>query len=155
MASLEGLSTLSRVGDVQTTILPNGRTLLKVNLRADSFNLTIPSTDDSSTKLSPSLVSEANLFQSKTSAQKVVINEVLAEMNLFLHPRQGLLLHSFQFAKPTEIQISSDSKSDQSTTSDSTRIPFRASGVPLVDYGNEAAIAQQVRRCIRRTLRSS
>lgn len=151
MASLEGLSTLRRTGDVQTTILPNGRSMLIVKMSAGPLRLKISSKDTAHSidSQSPAVSSERDAPQTKSS-QTIVIDELPAEMILSLNSRQGLLLHSFQFTKPADLKFDFDESSD----SDVTRVPFRGSGVPLVDFGNEAAIAQQIRRCIRRTLRS-
>lgn len=147
LASLAGLSTLRRSGDVQTVVLPNGRTLLKVNMIAGPLKLSVPSQDVPAATQPPT---ELNLFQSQTSGTVTVVEEVPAEMNLILHARQGLILHSFRFAKPTK--FSSD---PAPAFVPPTRIPFRASAIPVTNNANEAAVAQQIRRAIRQTLRSS
>ncbi len=146
LASLAGLSTLRRSGDVQTVILPNGRTLLKVNMIAGPLKLSIPSQDVPAVVQPPT---ELNLFQSQTGTVTVV-EEVPAEMNLILHARQGLILHSFRFSKPTKF-----STDPEPAFVPPTRIPFRASAIPVANNANEAAVAQQIRRAIRQTLRSS
>lgn len=143
MASLAGLSTLRRSGDVQTVVLPNGRTMLKVNMVAGPLKLSIPS-DVSAVSQPPS---ESNL---QSSGQVTVVDEIPAEMNLMLHARQGLILHSFRFAKPTKF-----STDPAPAFVPPPRIPFRASAIPVANSANEAAVAQQLRRSIRQTLRRS
>ena len=143
MASLAGLSTLRRSGDVQTVVLPNGRTMLKVNMVAGPLKLSIPS--DVSAVSQPT--SESNL---QSSGQVTVVDEIPAEMNLMLHARQGLILHSFRFAKPTKF-----STDPAPAFVPPPRIPFRASAIPVANSANEAAVAQQLRRSIRQTLRRS
>ena len=143
MASLAGLSTLRRSGDVQTAVLPNGRTMLKVNMVAGPLKLSIPS-DVSAVSQPPS---ESNL---QSSGQVTVVDEIPAEMNLMLHARQGLILHSFRFAKPTKF-----STDPAPAFVPPPRIPFRASAIPVANSANEAAVAQQLRRSIRQTLRRS
>ena len=119
MASLAGLSTLRRSGDVQTVVLPNGRTMLKVNMVAGPLKLSIPS--DVSAVSQPT--SESNL---QSSGQVTVVDEIPAEMNLMLHARQGLILHSFRFAKPTKF-----STDPAPASVPPPRIPFRASAIPV------------------------
>lgn len=144
LASLAGLSTLRRTGDdVQTMMLPNGRTMLRINMVAGPLQLTVPSAEV------PDAAQNSG-DQPQTSSQVTVAEEVSAEMNLILHPRQGLVLHSFRFSNQTKFSTDLAVAFAQAT-----RIPFRASGIHVVDNGNEAAVAQQLRRLIRQTLRSS
>ncbi|KAI9553154.1 hypothetical protein GHT06_021047 [Daphnia sinensis] len=148
--SLSGLSTLRRTGDVQAMALSNGRTMLKVNLVAGPLKLDLPS-GATATGLAPpaaSPLNESNLFQDHTSDQIVTVNEVNAEMHLMLHPRAGILLHSFQFSKPTKFSSEAGPIPPQ-------RIPLRATAIPIIDSFNEAVLAQQLRHSIRRTLRNS
>ncbi len=76
--------------------LPNGRTMLKVNMLAGPLQLSLPS--DTATPGSSAPVAadqhESNLYQGQTSNQITTVEEVNAEMNLILHPRAGILLHS-------------------------------------------------------------
>jgi hypothetical protein len=78
--------------------LPNGRTMLKVNMVAGPLQLSLPSgaaTPGSSTAAAADPPTESNLFQGvQPSNQVTTIEEVNAEMVLMLHPRAGILLHS-------------------------------------------------------------
>ncbi|XP_032796803.2 uncharacterized protein LOC116933011 [Daphnia magna] len=148
--SLSGLSTLRRTGDVQTMSLSNGRTMLKVKLVAGPLKLDLPSGATTAGVAPPATnpLNESNLFQDHTSDQIITVDEVNAEMHLMLHPRAGILLHSFQFSKPTKF-------SNEAGPVPPQQIPLRASAIPIIDSFNEAAVAQQLRRSIRRTLRNS
>ena len=117
--------------------------MLKVNMVAGPLKLSIPS-DVSAVSQPPS---ESNL---QSSGQVTVVDEIPAEMNLMLHARQGLILHSFRFAKPTKF-----STDPAPAFVPPPRIPFRASAIPVANSANEAAVAQQLRRSIRQTLRRS
>lgn len=146
LATLAGLSTIRRTGDdVQTMMLPNGRTMLRINMVAGPLQLTVPSAE-----VPAAAQNSDSGTQPQASSQVTVAEEVPAEMNLILHPRQGLVLHSFRFSNQTKFGTDLAVAFAQAT-----RIPFRASGIPVVDNGNEAAVAQQLRRLIRQTLRSS
>lgn len=79
--------------------LPNGRTMLKVNMVAGPLQLSLPSgaatPGSSSTAAAGDPPTESNLFQGvQPSNQVTTIEEVNAEMVLMLHPRAGILLHS-------------------------------------------------------------
>ncbi|XP_057381387.1 uncharacterized protein LOC130703938 [Daphnia carinata] len=148
--SLTGLSTLRRTGDVQAMALSNGRKMLKVNLVAGPLKLELPS-GATATGMAPPAENpsnESDLSQDHTSDQTITVEEVNAEMHLMLHPRAGILLHSFQFSKPTKFSNEAGSVPLQ-------RIPLHATAIPIIDSLNEAAVAQQLRRSIRRTLRNS
>ncbi|XP_046455644.1 uncharacterized protein LOC124203100 [Daphnia pulex] len=148
---LSGLSTLRRTGDVQSMALPNGRTMLKVNMLAGPLQLSLPSGAATPGSSAPVAADqhESNLSQGQTSNEITTVEEVNAEMNLILHPRAGILLHSFQFSKPTKFN------SEAAAFAQPSRIPYRGSSIPIIDSINEAAVAQQLRQAIRRTLRSS
>jgi hypothetical protein len=61
-------------------------------------------------------------------------------MKLFLKP-------GFQFSKPTKFSNEAAPAFGQPS-----RIPYRGGAIPIIDSINEAAVAQQLRQSIRRTL---
>lgn len=131
-------------------ILPNGKTILRINMEAGPLQFIVPSADSPAGVQTSQPLSEKNSFQQQTPAQVTLVEKVFAEMSLVLYPRQGLRLHSFQISNPAEVKTNLET-----TLQQATRIPFRASGFPVFNSGNEAAVAQQLRRIIRQTLRSS
>lgn len=117
--------------------------MIKVNMLAGPLQLNIPSAISNNVTLQA-------LRQDDPSSHFIAVDEVEAEMHLVLHPRHGLLLHSFRFAQPTKFSTNRPSNFAQSI-----RIPFRGSAIPVISNANEAAVAQQVRHAIRETLYSS
>ena len=101
-----------------------GGTLLKVDLVAGPVHLKVPS-------------------MSRTAT----IDQLPGEMILTLHPRQGLILHSFRFQRPSEIRTNEEQLPELSV---GVRPSFSFASVG----STEAAVTQQLRRAIRMILSS-
>ena len=80
------------------------------------------------------------------------MEDVVGEMMLILHPRQGVLLHSLRFEKPS--QVSSQVSGHVQDFGASGGTPKALPSWPLEGSG-EAVVAHQLRRAMRYLMNSA